>query len=124
MGERIDGDRQFACDEAGFLDVGTLDQLPPWTAMHVTVEGMELALVNAGGRVVAIGDLCLCCGQRLSAAAFADGLLVCTGCGWTYDVLRGCVHGLPNLRLETHDVRVENGRLLLASAVTAPASLP
>jgi nitrite reductase/ring-hydroxylating ferredoxin subunit len=124
MVERTDGNGQFArSDGAAFLDVGASASLPAWTATHVTIGHTELALVNAGGRVVAIDDLCLCCGRPLSAGTFANGLLACEGCGWTYDVLRGFVHGIPNLRIQTHEVRVEGGRLLLPSAIAAPATL-
>lgn len=123
MGERNVVDRPCVCDQAGFVDVGSSQQLPPGATLQVTVGGHAFTLVNLGGRLRAIGDLCLCCGRSLSTAAVDGGLLVCRGCGWTYDAQRGCVDGLPNLRIEMHEVHVEDGRLMLASAVTAPARL-
>jgi hypothetical protein len=50
-------------------------------------------------------------------------VLTCDGCGWKYDVERGCVDGLPSLRTEVHDVCVDGGRLLVASAIAAPATV-
>jgi hypothetical protein len=39
-------------------------------------------------------------------------------------VERGCVDGLPSLQTEMHDVSVDDGRLLVASAIAAPATVP
>ena len=124
MCERNDGAGPLASDAAGFVEVGSLAQLPAGATMRVTVGASDLLLVNVGGRVVAIGDLCLRCSRSLSTAALSGQVLTCGGCGWKYDVERGCVDGLPNLRTETHDVAVDNGRLLVASAIAAPAAVP
>jgi nitrite reductase/ring-hydroxylating ferredoxin subunit len=121
MGERNDGDAPLAIDAAGLADVGSLAQLPAGSTMRLTVGASDLLLVNIDGRVVAIGDLCLRCGSSLSTASLTGCVLTCGGCGWQYDVERGCVDGLPSLRTEMHDVRVDAGRLLVASAVVAPA---
>jgi nitrite reductase (NADH) small subunit len=109
----------------GFLEVGTLDQLPPGAALHVAVGAAGLALVNTDGHVVAIGDLCLRCGGSLSTAALAGVRLTCSRCGWQYDVEHGCVVGLPELAIERHEVRVDDGRLLVAiAALEPPPSAP
>ncbi len=92
--------------------------------MRVTVGASDLLLVNVGERVVAVGDLCLRCSRSLSTASLSGRVLTCVGCGWKYDVERGCVDGLPNLRTEVHDVSVDDGRLLVASAIAAPATVP
>jgi nitrite reductase/ring-hydroxylating ferredoxin subunit len=91
--------------------------------MRVTAGASDLLLVNVDGRVVAIGDLCLRCGSSLSAASLAGRVLTCRGCGWKYDVERGCVEGLPSLRTELHEVSVDDGRLLIASAIVAAATV-
>ncbi|MGZ8274430.1 MAG: Rieske (2Fe-2S) protein [Burkholderiaceae bacterium] len=106
---------------AGFLEVGTLDQLPPGAALPVAVGDATVAVVNMGGDVVAFGDLCLRCGVPLSTAALAGANLTCSKCGWQYDVKRGCVVGLPALAIERHEVRVENGRLFVAIGALASA---
>jgi nitrite reductase/ring-hydroxylating ferredoxin subunit len=120
MGKRNDGYAPPAPDEAGLAEVGSLAQLPAGTTMRLTVGASDLLLVNIDGRVVAIGDLCLRCGSSLSTASLSGCMLTCGGCGWKYDVERGCVDGLPSLRTETHEVSVDDGRLLVASAIAAP----
>lgn len=92
--------------------------------MPVTVGASDLLLVNVGGRVVAIGDLCLRCSRSLSTATLSGRVLTCGGCGWRYDVQRGCVDGLSNLRNEMHEVSIDDGRLLVASAIATPATVP
>jgi nitrite reductase/ring-hydroxylating ferredoxin subunit len=118
--ERNDGDRPFAFDLGGRVAVGSLAQLPAGATMRVTVGATDLVLVNIDGRVAAIGDLCLRCGRSLSTASLSGRTLTCGGCGWRYDVDRGCVDGLPNLRTERHDVAIDDGRLLVTAALAAP----
>jgi nitrite reductase/ring-hydroxylating ferredoxin subunit len=124
MCERSDGEAPLASEAVGFVEVGSLAQLPVGALMRVTVGASDLILANVGGRVVAIGDLCLRCSQSLSTASLSGRVLTCSGCGWKYDVERGCVDGLPTLRAEMHDVSVDDERLLVASAIAAPATVP
>jgi nitrite reductase/ring-hydroxylating ferredoxin subunit len=123
MGERKDGDDPPVPDAAGLAEVGSLAQLPAGTTMRLTVGASDLLLVNVDGHVVAIGDLCLRCGSSLSTASLAGPVLTCSGCGWKYDVERGCVDGLPSLRTEMHEVSIDDGRLLVASAIVAATAV-
>jgi nitrite reductase/ring-hydroxylating ferredoxin subunit len=120
MGERNDGDGPLAPNQECFVEIGSLAQLPTGATMRVTVGASDLVLVNLDGRVVAIGDLCLRCGHSLSTASLSGRILTCSGCGWKYDVERGCVDVLPNLQTERHCVSVDDGRLLVAAALADP----
>lgn len=124
MCERSTREVLLAPDAAGFVEVGSLAQLPAGATMRVTVGTSDLLLVNVGRRVVAIGDLCLRCGSLLSTSPVSGRVLTCGGCGWKYDVERGCVDGLPSLRTEMHEVSVDDGRLLVSSAIATPATAP
>jgi nitrite reductase/ring-hydroxylating ferredoxin subunit len=125
MSDRQDDPACVGAAVPGFLEVGTLDQVPPGAALHVAVGEADLALVNMDGHVVAIGDLCLRCGDPLSTAALAGAHLTCSRCGWQYDVEQGCVVGLPELVIEKHEVRVDDGHLFVAvAALESPASMP
>ncbi len=121
MGERNEGEAPLVSDVADFVEVGSLAQLPAGSSMRVTVGASDLLLANVGGRVVAIGDLCLRCSQSLSTASLSGRMLTCSGCGWKYDLERGCVDGLPNLQTEMQEVSVDAERLLLASDIAVPA---
>lgn len=124
MGDLNDRDGPLVSDAAAFLEVGSLAQLPAGASMRVTVGASDLLLVNVGGRVVAIVDLCLRCNRSLSTASLSGRVLTCGGCGWKYDMESCCVDGLPNLRTEVHDVCIDDGRLMVAAAIAAPASVP
>ena len=124
MCERNDEGARLASDAAGFVEVGSLTQLPAGASRRVTVGTADFLLVNVGGRVVAIGDLCLRCSRSLSTGSLSGQVLTCSGCGWKYDVEHGCVDGLPSLRTEMHEVSVDDGRLLVASAIAAPSTVP
>ena len=125
MSHRQDDPACLAAAVPGFFEVGTLDQLPPGAALRVAVGASDLALVNVDGHMVAIGDLCLRCGGPLSTATLAGAQLTCSGCGWQYDVEQGCVVGLPELAIERHEVRVDDGHLFVAvAAFESPASMP
>lgn len=124
MCDRNDMDDALASSEPGFLEVGSLARLPAGTSMRVTVGASDLLLVNVDGHVVAMGDLCLRCSRSLSTATLSGRVLTCGGCGWKYDVEHGRVDGLPSLQTEMHAVAVDDGRLLVASAIAAPATAP
>jgi nitrite reductase/ring-hydroxylating ferredoxin subunit len=104
--------------------VGSAAELPPGTSRAVTVGDLTLTLLNADGRVVALGGICLRCSRPLSMGAYANGILTCAGCGWKYNVREGCVEGLVNLHLEVHDVCIEDGRLLVDPALAGPCEGP
>jgi len=125
MSDRHQAQACASAATAGFREVGTLDQLPPGAALRIAIGETELALVNVGGHVVAIGDLCLRCGDTLSTSALSGTHLTCGKCGWQYDVERGHVVGLPALAIETHEVRVDDGHLFISVAgLDSRASMP
>jgi nitrite reductase (NADH) small subunit len=119
MGNRSD-ENASAEGASGFVEVGLLERLPPGTTMKAAVAGTELSVVNIDGRLFAIGDLCLRCGGSLAAGRPGGPQLVCCRCGWCYDLVEGCVAGLPALHVETHAVRVDGGRIYVAVG-TAPS---
>lgn len=98
------------------IDAGPLEQLTPGAVARAAGGLHDIALVNHRGRVVALTDLCLRCSHSLSKGTLTGNLLVCPHCGWQYDVEQGCVEGLPALRVETHRVRIEDGRILIEPA--------
>jgi nitrite reductase/ring-hydroxylating ferredoxin subunit len=116
------GEEGRASEATGWIEVGSSAELPPGATLTLTVGDVDLTLLNADGRVVALGGACLRCSRPLATASYAGGLLTCPGCGWKYDLQRGCVDGLCELRIEMHDVRVDAGRLLLSTAVAAPVA--
>ena len=114
MGDRLDPIVNTATSESDFIEVAALDQLPPGSALHVSIAGMSVALFNVDGRVVAIGDLCIRCGASLSSGILSGSMLSCGRCGWHYNLATGTVDRLPVLRIDTLELQVVQGRILLA----------
>jgi nitrite reductase/ring-hydroxylating ferredoxin subunit len=102
---------QVVAADQGPMDAGPLNALLPGTASRVAREGHDIALANDRGTVFAFANLCLRCGHALSDGTLAGGLLACGHCGWQYELERGCVVGLPGLKIEMHRVRIEDGRM-------------
>ena len=112
------GDRHAAClsTEAttfGFIDACSLDEFRRGAVTLVSVDGHDFALLNVGGRPVAIGDLCVRCGASLASGTLSHEALTCPGCGWQYDLLSCSVVGLPALRIEALATRIEGDRVLV-----------
>ena len=124
MAETNHDDPAAAPAATGLVEVGTLAQLPPGSTMKVAVGHVDLTLANLDGTVVAVGDLCLRCSQSLSTGTVSRGVLTCSCCGWQYDLSRGHVLALPALKIEMHDVNIEEDRLLVSSSIAAPAHAP
>jgi nitrite reductase/ring-hydroxylating ferredoxin subunit len=104
--------REPGCAQ-GFVEVGGLEQLPAGSALRALVGDHAVAVVNAGGRLAAIGDLCMRCGSSLAEGQLLGRQLTCGACGWRYDLDEGCVVGLPSLHVETHEVRVDGRRIFV-----------
>jgi len=45
------------------------------------------------------------CGASLAAGTLDGCDVECAECGWRYDVVTGCVRGVPTLRLDTFAVQ-------------------
>jgi 3-phenylpropionate/trans-cinnamate dioxygenase ferredoxin subunit len=88
------------------VDVATTDDIPAGKATRVSIHAGTVALFNVAGQLFAIDDACIRCGASLSDGALAGTRVVCPGCGWGYDVVTGCVEGVPSLRTDTFKVTV------------------
>lgn len=96
------------------LAVARRDALRGGRATVALPGGPTIALFVVDGRVHAIDDGCLRCGESLGAGERVGSLVICTGCGWVYDILTGAVEGVPALRLERFDVSVEDAEVRVA----------
>jgi len=107
---------------AGFLDVGTLDGIPPGTSLRVTFPDTALAVAvfNIDGRLFAHGDECVRCGGSLGRGELLGPIVWCPDCDWAYDVRTGCVRNIPALRTDAFEVRVLDSRVMVAPTVGLP----
>lgn len=95
-----------------FVDVASIDQIAPGSALAVTVAADRIALFNMGGHLYAVDDCCARCGSSLAEGTL-DGTTVSCKCGWKYEVTTGCVNGIPALQVDTFEVKIDRSRVML-----------
>ncbi len=72
------------------VKVGTLPEIPQGRSKRVVVDGTDIALWHAGGRVFAIGNVCA--HQHISAlhqGTLEGTMVTCPMHGWTYSLETG-----------------------------------
>lgn len=102
-----------ARDEAeldGFVDAGPVDRIAEGRAVVVSVAGTRLALWRHQGRVFATSNVCRHQGGPVGEGRIIDGCITCPWHGWNYRPEDGCSPPPFKEVIETHDVRVAEGR--------------
>ena len=98
---------------AEFVEVASLDQLPPGTGTTATVAGKQIALFNVEGKVYAMDDACLHQGLSLGSSKLEGRVVTCRGHGWRYNVTTGnTLH--VHYGVATYPVKVVDGKILVA----------
>ena len=95
------------------LDVTAADRIAPGTALVVGFAVHAVVVFNVAGRLFALDDACLRCGASLAGGRIEKMLVACPRCDWRYELASGCVEGVPALRIDTFEVHVANGRVVL-----------
>jgi nitrite reductase/ring-hydroxylating ferredoxin subunit len=98
----------------GFHTVARLDDMPPGTVRPVRVGEQEIALARVGDEFYATQPACLHLGGPLGEGRLEDHVLSCPWHGWQYDVRTGENEFDRAIRLETYEVRVEDGEIKVA----------
>jgi len=108
--------------------VASIEEIPEGSAKHVEVDGEEIAVVNAGGILYAINDVCSHEYFHLSGGEVdSDELTIeCPKHGSTFSLTTGAPKSLPAvLPVTTYGVRLQGDEVMvevLESAAEASAS--
>jgi 3-phenylpropionate/trans-cinnamate dioxygenase ferredoxin component len=105
-----------------YVEVGPLAEVQSAPPAVVAVETGAVAIFNVDGTLFGIADGCLRCGASLGAGRQHGPSVQCRGCGWRYDLTSGRVHGVGLLHADTYMVKVEKGRVSVATLPSLPAS--
>jgi 3-phenylpropionate/trans-cinnamate dioxygenase ferredoxin component len=87
--------------------------LPPGHCAERIVGGRAVALFNVDGRVFATSNLCLHRGGPLGQGMLTGHEVMCPWHAWTWDVRNGENTANPTLKMDTYEVRVEGGNILV-----------
>ena len=99
----------------GFADVGPAAALGEGTMRGVDVDGERVLIARVGGCVHAVGGLCTHQIAHLEDGALEDGIVRCPRHWAGFDLGTGeAVCAPAEAPLPVYDVKVEDGRLLVA----------
>jgi len=82
-----------------FVEVAKVSEVPAGTMKHIEAEGIEICIVNIGGKFHAIGDRCGHENARLSTGTLQGTVVTCPMHFSRFDVITGKLLSGP--RLET-----------------------
>jgi len=99
---------------AKYVEVASVEQLPPGRGTVVRVEDRDVALFNVGGTFYAIEDACLHHGMSLGTSKLEGTIVTCRGHGWKYDVTSGSTYPIPGTGVAAYAVKVDDGRIMVA----------
>ena len=92
------------------VTVGRVEDVPPGRGATVELaSGAELALYNVGGRFYAVENFCPHRGAPLADGNLCGAVVECDWHGWRFDLATGACLGRPDAKIETYEVRVEDG---------------
>lgn len=101
---------------AQLFPVAELGALRPGATLSVPLADDGVALFNVGGTVYALHDGCIRCNAPLSEGTRNGMRVMCSRCGWDYDIQTGSVCAVPDLRIRSFEVSVVGSKLMLSVA--------
>ncbi len=96
-----------------FVNVGPLSDLPPDSVRELLVDGYPYAICRVGAEVRALSGVCPHRGGPLGQGQIHEGRLVCPYHLWEFDCGTGQYDYDPAQRVDTFEVRVEEGQVWL-----------
>jgi NAD(P)H-dependent nitrite reductase small subunit len=97
----------------GFVDIAAEHDLPTGRMKAVSVDGRPVALYHTGAGWFATDNTCPHRGGPLAEGDLVGNEVTCPWHLWSFDVASGICMGNPEVRIQSHEVRVENGRILV-----------
>ena len=97
----------------GFRKVLAVSDVSPGSGRAVTIDGKEIAVFNVDGAFYAITNDCPHRGGPLAEGKLDGAVVSCPWHGWQFDVRAACFVVNPASKIESYEVRVENGDILI-----------
>jgi nitrite reductase (NADH) small subunit len=96
-----------------FIDVGSSSDIAAGRMASYRVNGRRVVVYHTASGFHASDDRCPHRGGPLAEGDLMGEEIVCPWHLWGFDVRSGVCPGNPEVRVTTHEVRVENDRLLV-----------
>ncbi|HKR64092.1 MAG TPA: Rieske 2Fe-2S domain-containing protein [Thermoanaerobaculia bacterium] len=95
------------------VEVAHTSTLPVGRAKACNVNGRTIALYHTSGGWFATDNTCPHRGGPLAEGDLIGNEITCPWHLWSFDVATGACMGNPEIAVETHEVRVEDERVLV-----------
>jgi nitrite reductase/ring-hydroxylating ferredoxin subunit len=99
-----------------WIPIAAVAECPPGASIERVAAGRMVAIANVAGRFHAIDGLCPHQGGPLGTGKLCGAVLTCPWHGWQFDVTTGRHLGSTIVRQTVHEIRAEDGRLLVRLA--------
>lgn len=96
-----------------FIQIGRVDDLPAGRARSVVVGERKIALFHTGSGFFASENACPHRGGPLGEGDLLGDEIVCPWHLWGFDVRTGACTGNAQIRMATHEVRIDGDRILV-----------
>lgn len=90
-----------------FVKVATTDEIPAGSGKVVEVNGLEIALFNAGGKFFASGSVCPHEDGPLADGTLEEDVVICPWHGFDFDLKTGSCLVDPELCVPVYPTKVE-----------------
>ena len=96
-----------------FIDVGSTNDLPVGRTKLVAIGEAKLALCHTSSGFFALDNTCPHRGGPLAEGDIIGNEIVCPWHLWGFDLSTGTCGGNADLTVRTHEVRIEDDRILV-----------
>lgn len=99
------------------IDAGAIADLPAGRAKAVDANGRRIAIFHTVKGFFALDNTCPHRGGPLAEGDVIGDEIVCPWHLWGFELATGRCAGSPDIGVTTHEVRIEEGRILIKVAV-------
>ena len=97
-----------------FVKVASVSQVAPGTGMVANVNDKEVAVFNIDGTFYVIDNVCKHRGGPLGEGELEGETVTCPWHAWQYNVKTGACLTKDGIKMDTYEVRVEDGDVKIA----------
>jgi len=97
-----------------FVNVASVDEIPPGTGRTVEVHGVWIALFNVDGNFYAVDNTCPHAGGPLGGGHLDGPVVECPWHGWRFNVQTGQRPENPEITVACCPVRIEGSQIQVA----------
>jgi nitrite reductase (NADH) small subunit len=103
-----------------FVPVGAVTDIVPGTAATVQIDGIEVAVFNAGGTFYALENTCPHQGAALSEGWIEGTTVTCPWHAWCFNLTDGSMTLGSWATVDAYDVRVADGQVSVSRTPRPP----